>query len=93
MVAGILSAKFRKLRRVISRSKLKNKPREVVVLTLFATAVTELLWLPLGFILGFDFNQWVIWLTGSIPYDMLFGYVSAKLIIKFNEVARAKNWY
>ncbi|TAL46871.1 hypothetical protein EPN87_04165 [archaeon] len=73
--------------------KFKKKPKEFIILTLFTIFVWDVLWMPFGVILNFNFEQWVIWVTASIPYDFALGYVSSKIIIKFDETAKKSKWY
>ena len=74
-------------------SRLRTLGREAAILTTFSIFMWGILYLPLGFIEGFDYRQWLIWFGITTWYDLPMEYIGAKILIKFNDTARARGWY
>ena len=72
---------------------LRRLGREALVLTGFSIGMWGLLYLPLGFILGFDLRQWLVWFGVTTWYDIPAEYVGARIIIWFNDLAHDRGWY
>ena len=73
--------------------RLRRLGREALILTGFSIAMWGLLYLPLGFILGFDIHQWLVWFGVTTWYDIPADYAGARIIIWFNDMARRRGWY
>ncbi len=67
--------------------------REALLLTTFSILMWGLLYLPIGFIEGFNLHQWFVWFGITTWYDIPAEYIGAKILIRFNDVARARGWY
>jgi len=74
-------------------SKIARRVKEFLVLTAFSEVVWTMLWTPFGILLNFDFLQWVKWIALGIPYDLVFAYLSSKIIVEFDRTAKKKGWY
>jgi hypothetical protein len=67
--------------------------REIIILTIFTEFIWLVLWTPFNFFLDLNFEQWLKYFIYSVPYDLLLAYISSKIIIKFNEIAKNRKWY
>ena len=75
------------------KTLFKRFGREVAILTTFSIFMWGLLYLPIGFMEGFNAHQWLVWFGITTWYDLPAEYVGAKMIIKFNALAKARLWY
>lgn len=72
---------------------LRRLGKEFVILTAFSVFMWGVLYLPIGFMEGFDVRQWFVWFGITTWYDLPAEYVGAKILIRFNDMARLRGWY
>jgi hypothetical protein len=72
---------------------LRRFGKEFLILTTFSVLMWGLLYLPIGFMEGFNVRQWLVWFGITTWYDLPAEYLGAKILIRFNDTARLRGWY